>query len=95
LLFNTQRDQTLTVDASRPRNCPRCQGIQLKRVLLNPGSEVQIDECPSCDGCWLDERQLGRLHDERVEMIQSGRIQPGTSFNLLQYLFEVRTGRRR
>jgi Zn-finger nucleic acid-binding protein len=95
LLFHPQRDSAVEVDSSRPRLCPRCEGIQLKRVLLSPGSQVHISECPSCDGCWLDERDLGALHDERIEMMESGRIEKASSANLIQYLYAVRTGKSR
>lgn len=95
LLFHPQRDAAAEVDPSRPRNCPRCEKIQLRRVLLSPGSRVHISECPACDGCWLDERDLAALHDERIEMMESGRIQKTSSANLIQYLYAVRTGKSR
>ena len=95
LLLHVQRDDAIVVDYQRPRHCPRCETVRLKRVLLSPGSQVQIDECPGCDGCWLDERELVKLHDERVDMIESGRIQKSGKFDLISYLYEVRTGRGR
>jgi Zn-finger nucleic acid-binding protein len=95
LLFQPERDSPVETDTSRPRNCPRCEGVQLKRVLLSPGSQVHISECPSCDGCWLDKRDLAALHDERVEMLESGRIQKTSSADLIRYLYAVRTGKNR
>ena len=95
ILFQARPDSGVAVDPMAPRACPRCKEIQLKRVLLNPGSQVSIHECPGCDGCWLDERELAKLHDERVEMMNAGLIEKSDSSDLLQYLFEVRTGRRK
>lgn len=89
-----QGDSTVVTDPTGPRQCPRCETVQLKRVLLTPGSQVHIHECPSCDGCWLDVAELRKLHDERVDMINSGRVTVSGPFDLIQYLYEVRTGKR-
>lgn len=94
LVFSARPAGGMTVDPLGARGCPRCEGVQLKRVLLSPGSQVHVCECPSCDGCWLDERELAKLHDERIEMMNSGRIEKPRTGDLIRYLYEVRTGRR-
>ena len=96
LLLHLERDPDAAVDWQGTRQCPRCDGIALKRVLLSPGSQVHVHECPSCDACWLDYKEIAKLHDERVDLMESGKIEPGSrSSDLIQYLYEVRTGRRR
>lgn len=95
LLLHIERDPGVAVDPLSPRNCSRCQGIPLKRVLLSPGSVVHVHECPSCDACWLDYDEIAKLHDERVDLMESGKIEPRSrSSDLIQYLYQVRTGRR-
>ena len=94
LLLRPRERPATEVDPMSPRLCPRCESIALKRVLLSPGSVVHVHECPSCDGCWLDEAELAKLHDERFALIESGKIQPGGAFDLIHYLYEVRTGKR-
>ena len=96
LLLHIERDPSIDVDALGARNCPRCEGIPLKRVLLSPGSHVHVHECPSCDACWLDYAEIAKLYDERVDLMNSGKIEKRSrSSDLIQYLYEVRTGRRR
>jgi Zn-finger nucleic acid-binding protein len=96
LLLHIERDPAIEVSALGERHCPRCQGIPLKRVLLSPGSRVHVHECPSCDACWLDYNEIATLHDERVDLMESGKIEKRSgSSDLIQYLYQVRTGRRR
>ncbi len=61
LLLRPKQNPNVEVNALGARDCPRFGGIQLKRVLLSPGSQVHLHECPSCDGCWLDEAELAQM----------------------------------
>ncbi|MFH1801167.1 MAG: zf-TFIIB domain-containing protein [Candidatus Omnitrophota bacterium] len=45
-------------DLSKRLNCPRCQDTVLMRRFASPLRKIQIDQCPSCSGIWLDAGEL-------------------------------------
>ncbi len=50
------------IDLSKRVNCPRCPDTVLMRHFESPLRKIQIDQCPSCGGIWLD---AGELADYR------------------------------
>lgn len=40
-------------------DCPRCR-VELK---LTKHEGIEVDECPSCEGLWLDHHELDQLED--------------------------------
>jgi len=42
-------------------NCPRCG----KPLAVATYEDVQVDRCPACKGCWLDEGEVSRIVDSR------------------------------
>lgn len=42
--------------------CPRCDEVVMRRHFFSTKRQVEVDECPSCAGVWLD---VGELRDIR------------------------------
>ena len=63
LLQSIVRDESITVDRSKKRNCPRCEDIVMMRHCFSTKQEVEIDECASCVGIWLDYGELQKIRN--------------------------------
>lgn len=61
LLRNVWRSEAVTVDFTRKRQCPRCAEQAMLRRYFSRQRAVEIDECPSCGGLWLDAGELERI----------------------------------
>lgn len=46
--------------------CPKCDNIVMMRRYFSPLKVVEIDECPSCAGIWLDTGELEKLQDIKL-----------------------------
>jgi Zn-finger nucleic acid-binding protein len=44
--------------------CPRCDGSVLHRHFFSTNRRVEVDECPTCAGVWLDVGELRELRDQ-------------------------------
>jgi Zn-finger nucleic acid-binding protein len=94
-LLSTERNRRIQVDPSQPRTCPRCTDVLLKRLLFGAGSQANVDECPKCGGCWLDDDEMAQLRFEQSQLKDSQQAyESDESSDLIKYLYEVRTGRR-
>jgi Zn-finger nucleic acid-binding protein len=62
-LLDIERNPNVKVDHNRRFNCPKCDGIVMMRHFFSVKHKVQIDECPSCAGIWLDAGELGQLRE--------------------------------
>jgi len=91
-LLHIRRDQSLVVDASRKRECPRCAGIKLRRHFFSAKRRVEVDHCPGCAGYWLDAGELALL---RAEKRQPARADPAgqmsISIDVIRYIYRMRT----
>src|SRR5882672_6010489 len=67
LLLEIQHDETVVLDTSRKRECPRCENIKLKRHFFSAKRRVEVDECPNCGGYWLDAGELAAVRAEKQE----------------------------
>ena len=54
-------------DAPEQRLCARCEQTALVPVKL---SQVEVDECPSCKGIWLDSGEISRL----IDLYEEGKL---------------------
>lgn len=54
------------VDVSMRLNCPKCTSIVMMRRYFSPLKAVEIDECPSCAGIWLDSGELEKIHENHL-----------------------------
>lgn len=52
-------------------NCPKCANSKLHEILYAPKTKLILDVCKTCQGLWLDSRELIQiqkiLHDHRIE----------------------------
>lgn len=46
------------------RMCPRCPDQPLERKWFSHLEKVEIDQCPACNGIWLDAGEFSRIYDE-------------------------------
>jgi len=63
-LMHVRRNEALNVDLECKRDCPQCDGVTMLRHFASVKREVQVDECPSCAGFFLD---YGELHQIREQ----------------------------
>jgi Zn-finger nucleic acid-binding protein len=64
LLIHLRKREDLNIDYSQRRNCPRCPNIVMMRHFYSPRRRVEVDECPSCGGFWLDAGELTLIRAE-------------------------------
>ncbi len=46
------------------RICPRCPGQKMRRYFFSAKRQIEVDECPSCGGDWLDDDELEKIRGE-------------------------------
>lgn len=56
--LNIEVREKLEVKLHRKLGCPKCSKVVMSKHFLSIENHVEIDECPSCGGIWLD---LGEL----------------------------------
>jgi len=64
LLLEIARDPNIVVDHTQRRSCPKCEGQIMMRHFMSTKREVEVDECPTCAGFWLDYGELGCIRDQ-------------------------------
>ncbi len=89
-LLNIHRDERLMVDHARKRECPRCDGIKLKRHFFSARRQVQVDQCPNCAGYWLDAGELEKVRAERAESAERAGSDQNISMEVIRYLYRLR-----
>src|SRR5947207_11575848 len=52
-LLHVDRDQSVTVDLTARRSCPREGDVVLQQHFYSVKRRVTVDECPGCGGYWL------------------------------------------
>jgi len=60
-LLDVPRDESLVLDPTRKRTCPRCEGMTLMRHFFSVKCQIEVDECPKCAGVWLDHEELAKI----------------------------------
>lgn len=63
-LLDLDRDDSITVDHEKRRNCPKCGDQIMMRHFFTVKREVEVDECPACAGMWLDQGELGHIRSQ-------------------------------
>lgn len=66
MLVNVKPRPDIPVDYSLRRHCPRCTNIVMMRHYYSPRRRVEVDECPSCGGFWLDAGELALIREEHI-----------------------------
>jgi Zn-finger nucleic acid-binding protein len=62
-LLDLTRDPGVRVNPEERRRCPRCGDSVMMRHFFSVKRHVELDECPTCAGFWLD---CGELRDIRA-----------------------------
>lgn len=94
-LLDIQRDVSVKVDPNRKRECPRCDGVKLKRHFFSAKRLVEVDECPNCGGYWLDAGELTRIRAEKSHPVPTGdEGRPNISSDFIRYLYRLQAERR-
>ena len=57
-ILNLKRDDTVHVDVSGKRMCPKCETIPMMQHFFSVKRKVALEECPACGGFWLDAGEL-------------------------------------
>ena len=60
-LLEVAKDQQVRVDPEMLRSCPRCEDIIMSRKVHSVKCRVEIDECQSCGGIFLDAGELAEI----------------------------------
>lgn len=60
-LLDVARDPDVSIDLSKQRNCPRCGNTPMMRHFYSVKKQMELDECPSCGGIWLDTGELSTI----------------------------------
>jgi len=63
-LLDVERDPNVQVDPEARRSCPKCDGTVMRRFFHSTKQRVEVDECPSCAGVWLDHGELGTIRSQ-------------------------------
>jgi len=93
-LLEIRRDERIKVDASRKRECPRCEGMKLKRHFSSAKRNVEVDECPNCGGYWLDAGELAQIRLEKSRTAQEEQTaHTELSPEVIRYLYRMQAER--
>ena len=91
-LLHIKRDDRVQVDPSRKRDCPRCAGIRLHRHFFSAKRRVEVDQCPNCDGYWLDAGELAQIRAEKSESLRAGQLRQSTLSSAdIRYLYRLKS----
>lgn len=71
---HSAHNQRVTLQENRKRRCPRCSNQFMRRRPYSPKLRVDIDECPSCGGIWLDAGELERIRAEVTKSSRGGSL---------------------
>lgn len=63
-LLNIDKDESIQVDHSIKRYCPKCDHVIMMRHFFSTQMAVAVDECPKCGGFWLDAGELKQIREQ-------------------------------
>jgi len=89
-MLHIQKDPKVQVDPTRKRSCPKCDGIKLKKHFFSAQRRIEVDECPSCGGYWLDSGELSQIRQEKEQTAQAGSVRPHLTTEEIRYLYRMR-----
>src|SRR5208282_6282132 len=95
-LLHIRRNKDVTVDFNRKRDCPRCAGIKLHRHFFSARRKIEVDQCPSCGGYWLDAGELAQIRQERAQTQAIEKAHQSTiSSDFVRYLYQLERQQRK
>jgi Zn-finger nucleic acid-binding protein len=85
----------LQVDHGRKRDCPKCDGVKLKRHYFSAKKKVEVDQCPGCAGYWLDAGELEKIRDEMGQAAQLKELAAvRIDSAVIRYIYRMKTAAR-
>ncbi len=60
-LLNVEQNPAVHVDPNQRRKCPVDQDVVMMRHFWSVKREVAVDECPKCEGVFLDPGELAEI----------------------------------
>ena len=94
-LLHIRRNERLSVDQTRKRECPRCAGVKLHRHFFSAKRRVEVDQCPNCAGYWLDAGELALVRAEKAQAVTAEQAgHSSISEDVIRYLYRLRTADR-
>ena len=70
-LLEVARDESITVDHTARRKCPKCDNQIMMRHFASSNRQVEVDECPACGGVWLDPGELQKISREDATLVRN------------------------
>src|SRR5881392_3493703 len=68
-LLHIEQNAAVKLDPEKRRNCPRDAGIVMMRHFWSVKRDVVVDECPKCEGIFLDPGELaGMLREDKAKL---------------------------
>lgn len=94
-LLHLPRDQRITVDPARKRECPRCAGVKLHRHFFSAKRRVEVDQCPNCSGYWLDAGELELIRAEKSQTVRAEQVRHASlSAADIRYIYRLQSAGR-
>jgi Zn-finger nucleic acid-binding protein len=63
-LLQVEYDPKVVVDHAARRQCPCCDDTVMMRHHFSVRREVEVDQCPRCNGYFLDRGELGAIRGQ-------------------------------
>jgi Zn-finger nucleic acid-binding protein len=63
-LLNIEQNPAIAVDPSKRYKCPRDRDIVMMRHFWSVKRDVVVDECPKCEGIFLDPGELATIRSD-------------------------------
>src|SRR6266567_1392507 len=63
-LLHIEQSAAVKLDPEKRRNCPRDAGIVMMRHFWSVKRDVVVDECPKCEGIFLDPGELAEIRSD-------------------------------
>jgi Zn-finger nucleic acid-binding protein len=63
-LLEIEMDESVDIDHLKTRSCPKCKDTQMMKHFYSVKREVEVNECGTCSGIWLDFGELGQIREQ-------------------------------
>jgi len=63
-LLQFEKNPGVSVDYTKKRPCPKCNGVTMMKHFMSIKRDVEVDECGNCGGFWLDAGELGQIRNQ-------------------------------
>jgi len=64
VLLDVKQKKGIRIDHRKRLRCPKCDNVVMLRHFFSVKRRVEVDECPDCEGYWLDMGELAKIRKE-------------------------------